>query len=898
MKPAAALILLFTILLNVTPLETNATKRFVREGYTGTGELVWNNASGDLFSIILSSLPGDTIWVARGTYKPTSGTNRAISFFLKQGVVLQGGFAGYETYVYERVIGANPTILSGDIDPAGNGDSYHVIKKYGPNFQLTPATVLDGFIIQNGRADDQTLYFNPNTNQNEYGPDSKGGAMYLVNSSPTISNCKFISNTSHEIAGAIYSENGSPTFTNCEFTLNSSGSVGVIWLSGIGEVSINQCNFNNNTAYGGCAVLSAAGGTKVTISRSIIKENSAQSSAAISFIVNGNVHHRVDNCVFINNNINSEDIGTARSLESGDSITINNCSFYNNLRLFSRGSELAGLLGCKVYNCIFYGRSNMIYNSISNDTKVYNTIVKDGVPGCRNCPGDNGNVDPLFADINDFDGPDNVMGTADDGVRLSAYSAGIDAGLDSFFTTLDITGVSHGLDAGIDIGAYEGGVCIGTPNSRLYVDASVNGGNGSGDSWQNAMADLRLALNVAKSCSGVNEIWAAKGTYKPTPTSDRNRYFSMLNGVSIYGGFQGNETTLSQRNHRKYITTLSGNIDEAGTADSYNIVRNVDVNNTALLDGFTISGANNESAVSGAGIYNSQSSPVFRYCVIKNNNAGNAGGGGMYNYNQSSPQVLNCVFANNTATGGGGLFNSTNSSPVLRNCVLVNNNSLGNGGGMASGINSNPVLINCNIIANTAVGNGDGIYNLVTASPVITNCLFWGNGGAGSEIANGASSSVPVVSYSYVQGGYSPCASCADYNIAPQFLKDFNWAGADSVYGTVDDEMHLNESSPCLNTGNNAVVADSFDVAGQQRIQDGTVNIGAYENLYLITLGNGNWSDPANWNYQRVPLAGDHVYIKAGHIITLDQPGGVCKSILVQPGAKLQIVLPGVLQTQ
>lgn len=885
MKPGSVITLFLFFLLNGISLTTNATKRFVREGYTGTGEFVWNNASGNLFDIMSISLPGDTVWVAKGTYKPTTGTDRTLSFFLKPGVVLQGGFAGYETFLTQRSITANPTILSGDIDTVGNNDTYHVLRKSFQFPLLTAATVLDGFIIEKGRADEPGL-----------GVNSRGGAMYLENSSPTISNCRFISNYSLTQGGTLYLSGGSPSFSDCEFSLNDGGVAGgAFYLTGTGDVSIYRCNFNNNNS-DMSSVLFVEELVQVTISLSIFKDNHTQYLSALYLNTNFPIQHRIDNCLFINNFIETpfdqSDPTTIFSENTG--LTVINCNFYNPASSPDSGN-FAVDGGGNYFNCIFSGNNHLIRSS--NYLGIYNAIVEGGDPVCQNCPGGNGNVNPLFANIDDLDGPDNVLGTADDGMRLTAYSAGIDAGLDSTFTTLDITGASHGLDEGIDIGAYEGGVCMGAAGSRLYVDAAVAGGNGSGDSWQNAMAGLKLALNVAKSCTGVNEIWVAKGTYKPTSTSDRNRYFAMVNGVSIYGGFQGNETALQQRNLKKNITTLSGNIDESGTADSYNIIRNIDVNNTALLDGFTITGANNESAGSGAGVYNSQSSPIIKNCVIKNNNAGNAAGGGMYNYNHSSPLVLNTVFANNTATGGGGMFNSSNSSPVLRNCVLVNNNSLGNGGAMASGINSNPTLINCNIIANTAAGNGPGIYNLITASPVITNCIFWGNGGVGKEIANGVSS-VPVVSYSYVQGGYAPCTNCANTSTTPQFFRDFDWAGADSVYGTVDDEMHLYAPSPCLNTGNTAVVVDSFDVAGQPRIQDGTVNIGAYENMYLVTLSNGNWNTATNWNLQRVPLATDHVYIKAGHVIQLNQPGAACTSLLVQPSAKLQIVLPGDLKVQ
>lgn len=890
MKPGSVIILFLFFLLNGIFLTTNATKRFVREGYTGTGEFVWNNASGNLFNIMSISLPGDTVWVAKGTYKPTTGTDRTLSFFLKPGVVLQGGFAGYETFLTQRSITANPTILSGDIDTVGNNDTYHVLSKSFQYPLLTAATVLDGFIIEKGRADEPGL-----------GVNSRGGAMYLENSSPTISNCRFISNYSLTQGGTLYLSGGSPSFSDCEFSLNDGGVAGgAFYLTGTGDVSIYRCNFNNNNS-DMSSVLFAEELVQVTISLSIFKDNHTQFLSALYLNTNFPIQHRIDNCLFINNFIEApfdqSDPTTIFSENTG--LTVINCNFYNPASSPDSGNfAIDG--GGNYFNCIFSGNNHLIRSS--NYLGVYNAIIEGGDPVCQNCPGGNGNVNPLFTNINDLDGPDNVLGTADDGMRLSAYSAGIDAGLDSLFGGLDITGAFRSI--GIDIGAYENGVCTGTPSSRLYVDSSVKEGNGKGDSWQNAIADLKLALNVASSCSGVNEIWVAKGTYKPTTTSDRNRYFSMLNGVSIYGGFQGNETALSQRNHRKYIATLSGDIDKAGTADSYNIIHNNDLNNTALLDGFTVTGANNESSDTislgwvGAAIYNKQSSPVFKNCVIKNNNAGFTSGGGMSNYKNSSPVVLNCVFANNQARSGGGVFNTSASSPVLRNCVLVNNSCPINGGGMASGAFSNPTLINCNIIGNTAGQDGAGIYNLLSSSPVITNCLFWGNGGLGKEIFNNESSSVPVVSYSYIQGGYTPCTSCANNSIAPQFLKDFNWAGADSVYGTVDDEMHLNEASPCLNSGNNAVVVDSFDVAGQPRIQNGTVNIGAYENMYLITLTSGNWHNPFIWNYQRVPSATDHVYIKTTHVIQLNQPGAACKSLLVQPSAKLQIVLPGDLKVQ
>src|SRR5690606_28275167 len=74
----------------------------------------------------------------------------------------------------------------------------------------------------------------------------------------------------------------------------------------------------------------------------------------------------------------------------------------------------------------------------------------------------------------------------------------------------------------IDMGAYEyQGVPITTgAGNILYVNQSVPGGNGSGDSWDNALSELADALKYAKLLNEavpgtVKQIWVAAGTYKP-----------------------------------------------------------------------------------------------------------------------------------------------------------------------------------------------------------------------------------------------------------------------------------------------------------------------------------------------------------------------------------------------
>lgn len=92
----------------------------------------------------------------------------------------------------------------------------------------------------------------------------------------------------------------------------------------------------------------------------------------------------------------------------------------------------------------------------------------------------------------------------------------------------------------------------------IYVDGSATGAN-NGTSWTDAYTDLQDALS-APPVSG-DEIWVADGTYKP-----RTTYWalSLKNGVAIYGGFSGVETSLEQRDWRTNVSLLSGDLGTSG----------------------------------------------------------------------------------------------------------------------------------------------------------------------------------------------------------------------------------------------------------------------------------------------------------------------------------------------
>ncbi|HEX5840091.1 MAG TPA: hypothetical protein VFY26_19800, partial [Anaerolineales bacterium] len=77
--------------------EYQPTIRYVKWDAAGANDgTSWTNGFTDLQLALAAASSGDEIWVATGVYKPTSGTDRSVSFVLKNGVAVYGGFAGTE----------------------------------------------------------------------------------------------------------------------------------------------------------------------------------------------------------------------------------------------------------------------------------------------------------------------------------------------------------------------------------------------------------------------------------------------------------------------------------------------------------------------------------------------------------------------------------------------------------------------------------------------------------------------------------------------------------------------------------------------------------------------------------------------------------------------------------
>ncbi|QKZ12531.1 beta strand repeat-containing protein [Spirosoma sp. KUDC1026] len=822
--------------------------RYVRAGASGSGNS-WADASGDLQRQI-NFTGAEQVWVANGTYKPGSAgsTDRSISFSMKNGVPIYGGFAGNETALSQRVL-TNPlaTILSGDIGTPGNSadNSYHVVSN-PPG--LTNSAVLDGFVITSGNANGSSA---PN--------DGGGGMLNNGNGagntcSPLIRNCLFQNNNAANQGGALHnagytSGTSSPSLINCAFqNNNATNQGGAIYndgsVGGTSNTRLTNCSFQANSASSGGAMSSVGyqGTSGPVLTNCVVWGNGGAST-----FTNGPGAFITTSYSLFETSVTGYNPGTGNLTTTVSPFLSATDTRLNGCTPALNSGDNAAYSAANGPATDLAGNARVFPNGGRIDMGAYELQTTAGLS--VSVPGVNKAILSLA-----FSQPFTVTG------GTSPYSYSLASGSLPTGLSLASTGVVSGTPTQvgsftITVKATDATGCSGVsapyvltvdPGSPIrYVRA---GASGSGNSWADASGNLQSQINFA----GAQQVWVAAGTYKPTTGTDRTISFSMKNGVAVYGGFAGTETSLSQRPAINPVggnpssTTLSGNIGNAGssTDNTYHVFshpREVALNSTAVLDGFVIrDGYDNDQTPSGfygGGMYNDNSSPTIANCSfldntsflgggMYNNGTSNPGltncsfrsntaintGGGMENNGTSNPMLTNCSFVGNRARFGGGMGNDYSSSPTLTNCSFVSNTASDTGGGMFNG-NSNPVLINCSFLSNSSVNSGGGIYNQ-DSNPTLTNCVLFGNGGAKTFSSRTGFS----VTYSLLE------PAVTGYTSSPT-----NLITTVSPFVSATDAS-LNGCSPAINSGLNSANTTSIDLAGNPRIyQNSRIDMGAYE---------------------------------------------------------------------
>lgn len=403
------------------------------------------------------------------------------------------------------------------------------------------------------------------------------------------------------------------------------------------------------------------------------------------------------------------------------------------------------------------------------------------------------------------------------------------------------------------------------PTPVVYVNKKATGAN-NGTSWANAYTSLQDAL--ASVCSGGNtvneqtQIWVATDTYYPDAgigltLGDRDLSFDLCNKSAVYGGFNGTESHLWERNVDTNPTILSGDIDKNGTMDnnnSFGVVSTRSNTVTGILDGFTITLGNankvncspSSKGCNGGGLFIPYgSSPAIRNSRFINNSTRDDGGGIFSDGGNLPLKISNCVFQQNSSEDGGGGLSISGGRTIIINSLFAGNSTLssfGGGGGIhGSGVSYLKILNTT--IAGNAVGTSDngsyggGISLRLPKDVIIKNTIIQGNS-SGIRLQHSSNPdtppSEPEISYSLIQGldGTSGTGNI-NGNTDPKF-KD-----------TGAGDYQLTPGSPVVNKGDPETGRYLFpenngntpiDLATNERFYGPRIDMGAYELIHESAL--------------------------------------------------------------
>ena len=767
---------------------------YVKVGGSGTmNGTSWDNATPD-FNWALATASAirqafatrPQVWVAQGTYY--GDTTAASAFTIRVGVDVYGGFQGNEPPSYNlanRDCQSYPSIL--------DGQGTRRLLEQSSSF-YNDSSIWDGFVITNGYT------------------TSSGGGAYLRQGG-ILRNCTITGCRTTSSGGGVYSNYG--TVQDCYFTADSAYYGGAVY-NYYGRVS--GCTIVGNKAvYSGGYYCSSSG----TITGCLIANNTANNYGGV-YIYGGNMY---------------------------------NCHVVANSNTYSTLNTCVG----QIYNSLFWGNRRANYPSepqvSSNSSATFTHCAFEGnypsgvmAVGCFVLATENEGelTSPKFVRPAAGVGVEYALGND---WTLQEGSILIDRGYSDSTVVLpstDLAGNPRVQNGTVDLGCYEssnlGLILPEYPNGIIYV-TSAGAGLRDGTSWANAMDDINTAI-LHSILSGYPQVWVAEGTYQGDTGANA---FTIMAGVNVYGGFEGNEPptfSLDARDLETHLTVLDGMGSRrvlyqpgAFTSDS------------AIWDGFLISrGRLTNYGDDGAGVYLRQGG-ILSNCTVTNCRTYGYGGG-IYS---DGGTLLNCtITADSTNNIGGGLY-ATNHTTV-HNCVITGNVSNSSCGGayLANSDIYNSLIANntaqyyggvslyysnmyhCDVVSNLSGNNQSD--NQVSYS-TICNSLFWGNRPNLKQFESN-NSSFYNSAFEYALPSNGTKVQCVVLNTSntgrltsPRFVQPAYGAGANHANGC---DWTLQEGSVLIDHGSidTTVAMPAYDLAGNPRPQNGRSDIGCYESPY------------------------------------------------------------------
>ena len=816
------------------------------------------------------------VWIAEGTYYPNDyldGANKSIlSFRMRDGVNVYGGFAGTEEFKDERTYYADQkpwqyaheTVLCGAGYKTDNNDrdlqwnasdcrwtgatstSSHVVW-FAPlqdEAAFATLTTLDGVTIKGGHAQASSVV------EDDYYHSQDGAGVYMA-ANTTLQNCIVTECVADGVGGAIYSDLG--RVNSSLICSNSATRGGGVYIVNAG--SVMRSLILNNGAHSGSGIYMKRGtrpANELILATSIVNSNSCRANGAVYCDQGGTI---IQSTITNNNSLGTIDDANHNSPRTGGLfvngyVRLVNSVLWNN-RIATYPVQVYIVNPSRANTQFYYSAISDKNFTVWNDTWQENIYL---LSSNNHLQGES-SADYLAPNFTNTDKVTDDLLNSTVGVipifpynQISYYwqpAAGSPLRAKGALSTAVINGVLLMPKVDLSGNAYDIKPTIGASSTTavevhhqvqgnkyiVYVDSESKDIDDDGSSWSKPYHSLQGAVEYFASIDNVApknvefEIQVLECTIAPwdyfannDPRSASIYVHSIKRHLAILGGYSradvANGNFNPARSPQLTRTIISGDNGGSLLDDAlYHLVRVAD-DIEVTIDGFYITTAD------------------ASYDRIK-------GGAGIMVGNDANVTLRNSVVANCRAPHCAAIEADKADKLTMENCVIANNTSTDE--------KSNVIVSAKNLdFSHCTFVNNYGepfTYSLPDAYRRLTNCLIVGNSRNGSNLQL---SNVPVDKTVFTNPTKAVGAS-------------FHF---DSYYGGYPSFLPLTSSahsSRIINCGTTTQLSTDITLAARSR--GGAPDLGAYEAelpedgtvIYVRKDGNDS-NDGLAWNRAKATI--------------------------------------------